>query len=138
MSHDPPRILVVDDDVDICQNLSDILSDLGAGIMGGLGMAPSADIGEKHAVFQPCHGSAPDIMGQDKANPIAAILSGAMMLDWLADMHSLPEAARAADLVNRAVSKTLTSGSVMPMEFGGTTGTKAMTAAIRATMAQLA
>ena len=126
-------------DVLVMENqFGDILSDLGAALMGGLGMAPSADIGETHAVFQPCHGSAPDIMGQDKANPIAAILSGAMMLDWLADMRDAPEAARAADLVNRAVSRTLASGAVMPVEFGGATGTKAMFAAVRAAMAELA
>ena len=61
----------------------DILSDLGAGLMGGMGMAPSADIGDEHAVFQPCHGTAPDIAGQGKANPTAMFLSGAMMLEWL-------------------------------------------------------
>src|SRR5690242_21005415 len=66
----------------------DILSDLAAGLIGGLGIAPSADIGDKHAVFQPCHGTAPDIMGQGKANPTAMILSAAMMLDWLADRKS--------------------------------------------------
>ena len=55
----------------------DILSDLTAGLIGGMGMAPSADIGDKHAVFQPCHGTAPDIMGQGKANPSAMILSAA-------------------------------------------------------------
>ena len=65
----------------------DILSDLAAGLIGGMGMAPSADIGDKHAVFQPCHGTAPDIMGQGMANPTAMILSAAMMLDWLADKH---------------------------------------------------
>ena len=58
----------------------DILSELGAGLMGGLGVAPSADIGLDNAVFQPCHGTAPDIEGQDLANPIAMISSAAMML----------------------------------------------------------
>ena len=65
----------------------DILSDLTAGLIGGMGMAPSADIGDKHAVFQPCHGTAPDIMGKGLANPTAMILSAALMLDWLADRH---------------------------------------------------
>ena len=60
----------------------DILSDLGAALVGGMGMAPSADIGDRYAVFQPSHGSAPDIAGQGIANPVAAILSAAMMLDW--------------------------------------------------------
>ena len=74
-----------DFDVMVMENMfGDILSDLAAGLIGGLGIAPSADIGDKHAVFQPCHGTAPDIMGQGKANPTAMILSAAMMLDWLA------------------------------------------------------
>jgi len=73
-----------DFDVMVTENMfGDILSDLGAGLMGGLGLAPSADIGLDHAVFQPRHGSAPDIAGQGKANPFAMILSAAMMLDWL-------------------------------------------------------
>jgi 3-isopropylmalate dehydrogenase len=61
----------------------DILSDLGAGLVGGMGFSPSADIGDDHAVFQPAHGTAPDIAGQGIANPTAMILSAAMMLDWL-------------------------------------------------------
>jgi 3-isopropylmalate dehydrogenase len=71
-------------DVMILENLfGDILSDLGAGIVGGMGMAPSADLGEPYGVFQPSHGTAPTIAGQGIANPIATILSAAMMLDWL-------------------------------------------------------
>src|SRR6185312_2923618 len=77
----------------------DILSDLTAGLVGGMGMAPSADIGDRHAVFQPCHGTAPDIMGQGKANPTAMILSAAMMLDWLADKHGHDGAAEAAQRI---------------------------------------
>ena len=77
-----------DFDVMVMENMfGDILSDLTAGLIGGMGMAPSADIGDKHAVFQPCHGTAPDIMGQGKANPTAMMLSAALMLDWLADKH---------------------------------------------------
>src|SRR6201985_2435918 len=77
-----------DFDVMVMENMfGDILSDLTAGLIGGMGMAPSADIGDKYAVFQPCHGTAPDIMGQGKANPTGMILSAAMMLDWLADKH---------------------------------------------------
>jgi 3-isopropylmalate dehydrogenase len=122
-----------DYDVMVMENqFGDILSDLGAALMGGLGMAPSADIGDKHAVFQPCHGSAPDIMGQDKANPLATFLSGVLMLDWLADVHTCPEAAKAAELMEKAITDTLASGSIMPYEFGGATGTKAITDAVRA------
>src|ERR1700750_1326044 len=86
-----------DFDVMVMENMfGDILSDLTAGLIGGMGMAPSADIGDKYAVFQPCHGTAPDIMGQGKANPTAMILSAAMMLDWLAGKHQLDRAAEAA------------------------------------------
>src|SRR5205809_5354973 len=86
-----------DFDVMVMQNMSaDILSDMTAGLIGGMGMAPSADIGDRHAVFQPCHGTAPDIMGQVKANPTGMLLSVAMMLDWLADRHSHNGAAAAS------------------------------------------
>lgn len=71
-------------DVLVTENMfGDILSDLAAGIVGGMGMAPSADIGDEYGVFQPAHGSAPDIAGRGIANPLATILSAAMMLDWL-------------------------------------------------------
>lgn len=63
----------------------DILSDLAAGLVGGMGFAPSADVGDGHAVFQPSHGTAPDIAGQGVANPTAMILSAALMLEWLAE-----------------------------------------------------
>ena len=67
-----------DFDVLVMENMfGDILSDLTAGLIGGMGMAPSADIGDTHAVFQPCHGTAPDIMGKGIANPTAMILSAA-------------------------------------------------------------
>src|SRR5690349_16642271 len=113
-------------DVMVMENMfGDILSDLAAGLIGGLGMAPSADVGDTHAVFQPCHGTAPDIMGQGKANPSAMILSTAMMLDWLADKHSLPAAAEAAQRIEDAVDKAYASG-IKPMEFGGRDGTKAI------------
>ncbi|MEM9410088.1 MAG: isocitrate/isopropylmalate family dehydrogenase, partial [Planctomycetota bacterium] len=71
-------------DVLVMENqFGDILSDLGAGLVGGLGMAPSAELGQNHALFQPSHGSAPTIAGQNIANPIAMILSAVMMLRWL-------------------------------------------------------
>jgi 3-isopropylmalate dehydrogenase len=107
----------------------DILSDLAAGLIGGLGIAPSADIGDKHAVFQPCHGTAPDIMGQGKANPTAMILSAAMMLDWLADKHDLAPAAEAALRIERAVDKAY-AGAIKPMEYGGKDGTVAIANAV--------
>lgn len=100
-------------DVLVTENMfGDILSDLAAGIVGGMGMAPSADIGERYAVFQPAHGSAPDIAGQDAANPLATILSAAMMLDWL----ELPEYGRA---VREAVEETLRDPACRTPDLGG-------------------
>jgi 3-isopropylmalate dehydrogenase len=85
-----------DFDVLPMENLfGDILSDLGAGLIGGMGFAPSADVGDAHALFQPSHGSAPDIAGKGIANPTAMILSTAMMLDWLGDRQG-SESARPA------------------------------------------
>ncbi len=119
-----------DFDVMVMENMfGDILSDLAAGLIGGLGIAPSADIGDKHAVFQPCHGTAPDIMGQGKANPTAMILSAAMMLDWLAERHDHPPAADAAQRIERAVDKAYASG-IKPMEYGGRDGTAAIAGAV--------
>jgi len=117
-------------DVMVMENMfGDILSDLAAGLIGGLGIAPSADIGDTHAVFQPCHGTAPDIMGQGKANPTAMILSAAMMLDWLADKHDLPVAAEAAQRIEGAVDKAYAAG-LKPMEYGGGDGTAAISKAV--------
>jgi 3-isopropylmalate dehydrogenase len=114
-----------DFDVMVMENIfGDILSDLAAGLIGGLGIAPSADIGDKHAVFQPCHGTAPDIMGEGKANPTAMILSAAMMLDWLADRHDHPPAADAALRIERAVDKARRRHRTM--EYGGGDSTAAI------------
>jgi 3-isopropylmalate dehydrogenase len=121
-------------DVLVTENMfGDILSDLGAGLMGGMGFAPSADIGAEHAVFQPCHGTAPDIAGQGKANPAAMILSGAMMLDWLGEKHGRPEALDAADLIRSAVDLAFAKG-LRPFEIGGTDGTADITRHILAAM----
>ncbi len=123
-----------DFDVMVMENMfGDILSDLAAGLIGGLGIAPSADIGDKHAVFQPCHGTAPDIMGQGKANPTAMILSAAMMLDWLGDKFSRPEVNEAAQRIDSAVDKAYASG-IKPMEYGGKDGTAAITKAVLAAL----
>jgi 3-isopropylmalate dehydrogenase len=123
-------------DVLVTENMfGDILSDLGAGLIGGMGMAPSADIGDRHGLFQPAHGTAPDIAGEGKANPCAMFLSGAMMLDWLAERHSEPALERRARRVEQAVERALASGAV-PMELGGGAGcaevTRATVAALRA------
>ena len=118
-----------DFDVLVMENMfGDIISDLTAGLIGGMGMAPSADIGDTHAVFQPCHGTAPDIMGQGKANPTAMILSAAMMLDWLADKHDMPAATEAAIRIENAVDKAYET--VKPLDLGGTDGTAAVSKAV--------
>lgn len=119
-----------DFDVMVMENMfGDIVSDITASLIGGLGMAPSADIGDKYAVFQPCHGTAPDIMGQGKANPTGMILSAAMMLDWLADKHGVESAAEAGETIERAVDKVY-AGGIKPMEFGGSNGTADITKAV--------
>jgi isocitrate/isopropylmalate dehydrogenase len=116
---DPSRF-----DVIVTENLfGDILSDEAAGLVGGLGVAPSANIGAgKVAYFEPVHGSAPDIAGQGIANPIGAILSAAMLLDHLG-------AAEAARRVERAVRAALRDG-VLTRDLGGTASTTEMTDAI--------
>jgi len=119
-----------DFDVLVTENMfGDILSDLTAALIGGMGMAPSADIGDRHAVFQPCHGTAPDIMGKGLANPTAMILSAAMMLDWLADRHGHAPAAEAAGRIERAVERAFANG-LKPSEFGGPDGTAAVAKAV--------
>jgi 3-isopropylmalate dehydrogenase len=112
-------------DVMVMENqFGDILSDLGAGLVGGLGMAPSAEIGEKHALFQPSHGTAPQIAGRGVANPLAMILSGAMMLEWLGEKYSDASAADSARRVKNAVARVLESGNTLTADLGGNAGTK--------------
>jgi 3-isopropylmalate dehydrogenase len=123
-----------DFDVLVMENMfGDILSDMTAGLIGGMGMAPSADIGDRHAVFQPCHGTAPDIMGQGRANPTGMILSAAMMLDWLADRHGIEAAAEAGERIERAVDKAYADG-IRPIEFGGSNGTGDIARAVLAAL----
>ncbi|MEX0984581.1 MAG: isocitrate/isopropylmalate dehydrogenase family protein [Actinomycetota bacterium] len=106
-----------DFDVLLLPNLyGDIISDLCAGLVGGLGLIPGANIGWEYAVFEPVHGSAPDIAGQGKANPIAMILSGAMMLRHLGELD-------AASTVEWAVDEVLRQGSVRTPDLGGTATT---------------
>ena len=113
-----------DYDVLVTENMfGDILSDLGAGLMGGLGLAPSADIGHDHAVFQPCHGSAPDIAGQGRANPFAMILSAAMMLDWLGTRHDVAAMAEDGHRLSRAVHDTLAARRTLTGDLGGSAST---------------
>ncbi|MBE9640723.1 isocitrate/isopropylmalate dehydrogenase family protein [Salipiger mangrovisoli] len=126
-------------DVMVMENMfGDILSDLAGGLVGGMGMAACAEIGDTIGLFQPAHGSAPDIMGQDKANPLAAILSGALMLDYLADKTGQPAYAEAAAAIEAAVDRGLERNEIRPMEFGGDMGTVAVTKAVLETLAATA
>ena len=116
-------------DVLVMENMfGDILSDLCGGLVGGMGMASCGEIGDAHGLFQPAHGSAPDIMVQDKANPLAAVLSGALMLDYLADRSDAPAPAAAARMIEAAVAAGFAAHRIRPMELGGDQGTAALTA----------
>jgi 3-isopropylmalate dehydrogenase len=113
-------------DVVVAENMfGDILSDLGAGTIGGLGLSPSADIGDRHGLFQPAHGSAPHIAGRGTANPTATILSAAMMLEWLGRRRDDGAAVRAAAWIEAAVAAALADGSGLTRDLGGSAGTKA-------------
>lgn len=115
-------------DVLVMENLfGDIISDLTSGLVGGLGMAPSANIGTRYAVFEAVHGSAPDIAGRGIANPTALILSGALMLAHLGE-------AEAANRIQKAVEKQVGEGKVTTRDLGGTASTKEYTDALISTM----
>jgi isocitrate dehydrogenase (NAD+) len=113
-------------DVLLLPNLyGDILSDLCAGLVGGLGLIPGANIGWEYAVFEPVHGSAPDIAGQQRANPIAMILSGAMLLRHIGEQA-------AAENVEWAVDEVLSRGEVRTPDLGGSSTTAQLAAEIAA------
>jgi 3-isopropylmalate dehydrogenase len=118
-------------DVLVMENMfGDILSDLGAGLVGGLGLGPSAEIGDRYALFQPSHGSAPQIAGMNVANPLATILSAAMMLDWLGERNGDTAATAAGQRIESAVAATLREGKVLTPDMGGTATTVQMGDAI--------
>ncbi len=111
-------------DVIVTTNLfGDILSDLASGLIGGLGLTGAANIGDDAAMFEAVHGSAPDIAGQNKANPIAFLLSALMMLDHLGENEI-------ANNIRRAVYRTLEDKSVCTPDIGGTGNTKIFTGAV--------
>ena len=111
-------------DVLVLPNLyGDIVSDLAAGLVGGLGVAPGANIGTHAAVFEPVHGSAPKYAGLDRADPTAEILSGALMLRHVGEVE-------AAERVERAVREVIAEGTTVTADLGGTAGTRAMADAI--------
>ncbi|ELZ17647.1 MULTISPECIES: isocitrate/isopropylmalate dehydrogenase family protein [Natrinema] len=110
-------------DVVVCPNLAgDVLSDLAAGLVGGLGLLPSANIGPERALFEPVHGTAPDIAGENVANPAAKIISAAMMLEYLGYEEE-------SEAVNAAVEATLADGPRTP-DLGGDASTEDVTAAV--------
>ena len=118
-------------DVLVMENqFGDILSDLGAGIVGGLGLGPSAEVGDDHAMFQPSHGTAPQLAGKNVANPIAMILSASMMLDWLAQRHADAIAGKAAERIERAVARLLLEGKTLTADLGGKAKTTEVTQAL--------
>ncbi len=107
-------------DVVVAPNLpGDIISDNGATTAGGLGLAVGGNIGDKHAMFEPIHGSAPKHAGKDKANPLAAILSAQMMLDWLGTRHEDVRLTQAAEKVETAVEELLREGKTLTYDLIG-------------------
>ena len=107
-----------DYDIIVAPNLyGDILSDLSAGLIGGLGLAPGANIGEEIAIFEPVHGSAPDIAGKNIANPTSAILSGAMMLKHIGESN-------AAIKIEKAIADTFKDQNNRTVDLGGNLGTE--------------
>jgi isocitrate dehydrogenase (NAD+) len=119
-------------DVLVAPNLyGDIISDLCAGLVGGLGVAPGANIGTDAAVFEPVHGSAPKYAGLDVANPTALILSGALMLRHLGETA-------AAERVEKSVRGVIAEGRTVPRDMGGSTGTRAFAAAVAERVAVVA
>lgn len=111
-------------DVVVTTNMfGDIISDLASPFQGGLGVAPSAEVGDRYGMFRPIHGSAPKYYGKNVANPIATILSAKMLLDWLAQTHNDKSAKEAADRIDNAVDLTLKEGKVLPRDLGGASKT---------------
>jgi 3-isopropylmalate dehydrogenase len=121
-------------DVVVTENVfGDITSEIAAGVVGGLGVAPSGDVSLKHGIFQPSHGSAPDIAGKGVANPVATILSAAMMLEWLAQQHEDARCTEVATAIRRATAAVLLDGPRTP-DLGGKGTTESVTDAVVAAL----
>jgi len=114
----------------------DILSDIGAGLVGGLGLAPGLCVGERQAMAQATHGSAPDIAGRNIANPYAMIVSGQMLLAWLGRKHNELKAVAAAEHIGRAVETVIRQGTQLTPDLGGTLSTQAMGDAVAGVVMQ--
>ena len=110
----------------------DILTDLGAGLAGGLGLAPGMCVGEKQAMAQATHGSAPDIAGKGIANPYAMIMSGKMMIEWLGHKYNEPKAIETAKVIDAAVDKVIAEAKRLTVDLGGKASTQEMGDAIAA------
>jgi 3-isopropylmalate dehydrogenase len=110
----------------------DILTDIGAGLVGGLGLAPGLCVGERQAMAQATHGSAPDITGRNIANPYAMIVSGQMLLAWLGRKRNEPKATAAANRIHTAVNTVIAGGKHLTRDLGGQAGTTEMGDAIAA------
>jgi isocitrate dehydrogenase (NAD+) len=123
---DPTRF-----DVLLMENLyGDLISDLCAGLVGGLGVVPGANIGDNAAVFEAVHGTAPDIAGKGVANPLACVMSGVMMLNHIADTYHDEAARQAAEKIKNAYNGTLSEGKTLTRDLGGTAGTDAFADAL--------
>jgi len=118
-------------DVIVTTNMfGDILSDEAAGLVGGLGLAPGLNAGDKLAMAQAVHGSAPDLADKGIANPAAEILSAAMLLEWLGNRRNEPALRRAGRAIDAAVETTLARGEALTRDLGGNSGTRDFAAAI--------
>jgi isocitrate/isopropylmalate dehydrogenase len=114
----------------LCENLyGDVVSDLCAGLVGGLGVTPGANIGDERAVFEAVHGSAPTIAGQDVANPLALLMSAVMMLNYLSEQRGAPELRACATRIRDAYNAALQSGA-KTRDLGGSLGTREFTDAV--------
>jgi 3-isopropylmalate dehydrogenase len=113
-----------------CNMFGDILSDEAAQLIGGLGMAPGANIGDTFALFEPIHGSAPDIAGKHIANPLSMILSAKMMLDWLGERYNDAKCINAGTAIETAAVKTLQQPNALVPDLGGKATTMFMAEAI--------
>jgi 3-isopropylmalate dehydrogenase len=110
----------------------DILTDEGAGLVGGLGLAPGLVVGEKHAMAQATHGSAPDIAGKNIANPYAMIMSGKLLFEWLGRKHNEPKATQAAELMDTAMDRVIAEAKSLTGDLGGKASTSDMGSAVAA------
>jgi isocitrate dehydrogenase (NAD+) len=117
-------------DMLLLENLyGDVVSDLCAGLVGGLGLVPGANIGDREAVFEAVHGSAPDIAGKNVANPLALLMSAVMMLNYIRDTHNEPDAQAVADRIKNAYNRALADGC-KTRDLGGELNSDAFTDAL--------